>query len=255
MDYLTTIISNNPLHLILWIGWAVLLFGGFIIGKPTANNPRRMPTWGRLGSSLVLVVAAWLWLAQVSAQTPLTDTTFLLLLAIGMTFGFIGDIFMAKGITIGGIGAFGIGHVAYIASFFSFMSHLHVWTRELPHPAFVGVVAAWLLVGLIGWVIVLWRNQDERGFLHWAALGYCLLLSATAGVATGVAISYERNLWLLALGAALFLLSDLIIAAGLFQKWKFPFMDDVIWLTYGPAQMLIVFIPPMLTLAIFSTLS
>ena len=46
---------------------------------------------------------------------------------------------------------------------------------------------------------------------------------------------------LLAVGAALFLLSDLILAGGLFSDLKFPLIDDVVWLTYGPGQMLIVY--------------
>jgi hypothetical protein len=45
----------------------------------------------------------------------------------------------------------------------------------------------------------------------------------------------------LAIGAALFLLSDLILAGELFSGLKFPLIGDVIWLTYGPAQALIVY--------------
>ena len=45
----------------------------------------------------------------------------------------------------------------------------------------------------------------------------------------------------LAIGGALFLLSDLILAARLFNEVHFPLIGDVIWLTYGPAQMLIVY--------------
>jgi hypothetical protein len=45
----------------------------------------------------------------------------------------------------------------------------------------------------------------------------------------------------LAVGAALFLLSDLILAAELFNGLHFPLIGDVVWLTYGPAQMLIVY--------------
>ena len=44
-----------------------------------------------------------------------------------------------------------------------------------------------------------------------------------------------------AVGAALFLASDLILAAQLFNDLRFPLISDVVWLTYGPAQMLIVY--------------
>lgn len=43
-----------------------------------------------------------------------------------------------------------------------------------------------------------------------------------------------------AIGGALFLVSDLILAAGLFNDTEFRFSGDVIWFTYGVGQMLIV---------------
>ena len=45
---------------------------------------------------------------------------------------------------------------------------------------------------------------------------------------------------LLAVGAALFLLSDLILAFGMFRE-SLTRSIDWVWLTYGPGQMLIVF--------------
>jgi hypothetical protein len=39
----------------------------------------------------------------------------------------------------------------------------------------------------------------------------------------------------------LLLLSDLILAAELFNDLHFPLVGDVVWLTYGPAQALIVY--------------
>lgn len=46
---------------------------------------------------------------------------------------------------------------------------------------------------------------------------------------------------LLALGGALFLLSDLILAGDMFSDLFFRLIGDVVWLTYGPGQMLIVY--------------
>ena len=51
----------------------------------------------------------------------------------------------------------------------------------------------------------------------------------------------DRRFVPLALGGALFLLSDLILAGDMFSGLYFPLIGDVIWLTYGPAQMLIVY--------------
>ena len=106
--------SLSPILLILWIVWAVFLFGGGLIGKPDAERTRRMPRWTRMASSLVLVMAAWgyavLYREQVYADAGA-------LIAVGMTLCFIGDLFMAQLILkddrhiLGGIGAFGLGHI------------------------------------------------------------------------------------------------------------------------------------------------
>jgi uncharacterized membrane protein YhhN len=76
--------------------------------------------------------------------------------------------------------------------------------------------------------------------LRWAALPYALLLAGTADVATGRALQAPAFAPV-ALGAALFLASDLILAGQLFAGLDFPLIGDAIWLTYGPAQALIVY--------------
>ena len=75
--------------------------------------------------------------------------------------------------------------------------------------------------------------------LHWAALPYALLLASTAGVATSLAVQ-DRAYVPFAIGGALFLVSDLILATRLFNSAEFRFVGDVIWFTYGVGQMLIV---------------
>jgi hypothetical protein len=218
--------------------WAGLLFGGFIFGKLDAKRERRMPAWTRMASSATLVVAAWNWWL-VGRETM--TATFTLLIAIGMTLGFLGDLFMAKLLPVGqhvlwGMGSFGLGHMAYIAGGLIF-GNMHGLTAAGPR---LGGWAVWLLVGLGGWFLAVFRGVHKPGLLHWAALPYALLLASTAGVATGLALQ-EARLLPLAVGAALFLLSDLILAARLFNDAHFYLINDVIWLTYGPGQMLIVY--------------
>jgi hypothetical protein len=78
--------------------WAALLFGGFAFGKVDAKRTRRMPAWTRLGSSFVLAAAAWSWYAFVR------ETAFggaMLLVAVGMTCGFAGDVALAEVLPIG----------------------------------------------------------------------------------------------------------------------------------------------------------
>src|SRR5688572_8608483 len=74
---------------------AALLFGGFLFGHLDHPRGRRMPRWTRIGSSLVLVVAGWSWVAFT------LDSGYALLIAAGITLGFIGDLFMADLIPLG----------------------------------------------------------------------------------------------------------------------------------------------------------
>ena len=151
--------------------WALLLFGGFIFGQPDAAQSQRIPTWMRMASSAVLVVAAWSWwLAGVQ------DKGMALLIAVGMSLGFLGDLFMAGLLpasprVLWGMGAFGLGHVAYIAAFMRLANVLGL-TANGPRLA---AWLAWLLIGAVGWYLVVFRGQQATA-LHWAALPYALLL-------------------------------------------------------------------------------
>lgn len=222
---------------VLLVLWAALLFGGFLFGKFQAAQNRRMPTWTRIASSAVLVAAAWAWwwIAHEGAGGAFTRW-----IAVGMTCGFLGDLFMAgllavRQPTLGGMAAFGLGHVAYITAFVGLgnQAGLHAAGPRW------GGWAAWLLIGLLGWYLVVYRGQRAT-MLHWAALPYALLLASTAGFATGLALQ-AATFVPLALGGGFFLLSDLILAGQLFSGLRFRLIGDVVWLTYGPAQALIVF--------------
>ena len=182
-------------------------------------------------------MAAWSWYiftfgTSVSALS--------LCLAIGMTLGCVGDLFLASALplpqpVLGGIAAFGLGHIAYIIGLLSFANQQHL---DAPGPRW-GAWAVWLLIGLALWYLIVFRGSKPT-MLHRAALPYALLLASTAGIATGLALQAPAFIPL-ALGAALFLSSDLILAAQLFNHRHFPLIGDVIWLTYGPAQALIVY--------------
>ncbi len=218
----------------LLAAWAALLFGGFALGTADSPGGERIPTPARMGSSFVLVVAAWSWYFCVR---PNTLSLSALLVAVGMTFGFAGDLFMAGLIpagerTLGGMGSFGCGHVAYLAAFLYLASRLRLpWTGPR-----LAAWAAWLLVGVAGWYLIVYRT-DHPAALRRAALGYVLLLASTAGCATGLALA-APGFWSLACGASLFFLSDLILAAEMFSGYR---AGSAVWLTYGPGQMLIVY--------------
>ncbi len=222
----------------LGILWGVLLFGGFVLGD--RRNPagdRRIPTWARMGSSAALVMAAWSW-AVVAWGGPAQATA--LWIALGMTLGFVGDLALADQLpetsiepVLIGMGAFGLGHVAYLIGMFGWIG------GSAGLSVHWGAWLAWLIIGAVGWFGVVYWGQPQRT-MHRLALPYSLLLASTAGIATGMAVQQSAFTGL-AVGAALFLFSDLILAWGLFRSVKFPFMHDLVWLTYGPGQMLIVY--------------
>jgi uncharacterized membrane protein YhhN len=228
---------QQALLLAALIAWAIFLFGGFLFGQRNAEGTARMPAWTRMASSFTLVVAAWLWFA-FARETSVGG--YALLIAVGMTLGFLGDLFLAPVFPItqpvlAGIATFGLGHVAYLVALLTFANAHGLYA---PAPRWIAL-AVWLLIGAAGWYLVVFRGQKATA-LHWAALLYALLLASLAGVATGLAL--QSALFIpLAVGAALFLLSDLILAGELFAGLSFPLIGDVIWLTYGPAQALIVY--------------
>ena len=67
-----------------------------------------------------------------------------------------------------------------------------------------------------------------------------MLIFFATGAAAGLSLQ-RPAFWPVALGALLFLISDLILAAQLFNGLRFRLINETVWLTYGPGQMLIVF--------------
>jgi len=216
--------------------WVCPLFGGFIFGSLNVERTRRMPTWTRMWSSFTLVIFAWILLAF------LRDTSYVVIalpFAIGMTFGWIGDLFMAqlipmKAHVLGGIGSFGVGHVAYIVGLVSASSQFGLDDSGLVW----STLSVWLVIALVLWYMIVYRGSDKT-FLHKAALPYALLLASTTGIAMGLALQHPAFIMVM-IGAGLFLLSDLILATELFNGASWAYIGDVVWLTYGPGQMLIV---------------
>lgn len=217
--------------------WAGLLFGGFLLGKDPTRQ-RRMPAWTRMASSATLVLLSWYGYFLTRPGTG--SAGFAVGIAGGMTAGFVGDLFLARLLpapnrVLAGIVAFGVGHLLYILAIVQFHARLPPGSFG---PAQWLALLLWLAVGsLAGWAVLLWRQRQDA--LRLAGLGYALLLAATAGFASGLALA-QPLFAVLAVGAALFLLSDLILAGELFSGWRFPYIGDAVWLLYGPGQALIV---------------
>lgn len=227
---------ETTIFLVLILFWAVLLFGGFIFGKPCEDETRRMPLPTRLLSSFTLVIGAWTWFA-ISRGTPVD--TFATWLAIGMTLGFIGDVFMANVLplenhVIYGMLSFGIGHIAYIIG----MMMITLPEQSLLYPA-ISVVLAWWAIAVVLWYFVVYRGSNRETVIY-LALPYAILLATTAAIAMNLTF-LDITFLPVMIGAILFLVSDLVLAAQLFNGLHFKYVSDVVWFLYGPGQMLIVF--------------
>ena len=219
--------------LFLVILWAVLLFGGFVFGS-SEEEGRRMPKWTRLSSSAVLVLAGWSWLLFTIEGAVFV---YALSIALGMSFGFLGDLFIAgvftkSGGKMGGIASFALGHICYISAVFWLLG-------SGPSSSTISALLIWWLIAVVGWYFIVYRGAVVTR-LHWLVLPYALILATTAGTGTALALQ-EPAFWPLVLGAALFLLSDMILGGAWFNDLQLPNIHDIIWLTYGPGQMLIVY--------------
>lgn len=216
--------------------WGGLLFGGYLFGRPQPPRPNRIPLGVDLASSAALVGAAWA-LRSATPKGPIRR--FATRIATGMTLGAIGDVFMKKNVPAG-MGAFGVGHIAYIAAVLGLSDALGGTSALRRYGAWAG----WIGLGVLGWYFTVYLGPRRGSKLAWAALGYCALLASTAGVATSLVMQRPRYVSLL-IGGVLFVLSDLLIAMRIFNPEMFQripdaIRSDIVWLTYGPAQALIV---------------
>jgi uncharacterized membrane protein YhhN len=230
----------NPADTIVFLGYAaipVILSVAFIFGRYNADRTRRTIKPLRLSTSWILVVCAWIiWSASTTLRAPA------LLIALGMTFGALGDLVLADVIPlpkrmISGIVVFSLGHLCYIAGFAQTARLLGlndpvagslVWV--------VFVIAAALL-----WFFLIYNPAKSR-VLNLGALIYGWLIAVMAGAAAALALSDSRFA-LTALGGALFLLSDIILGNRELRDNGWFLVHDVVWVLYITGQALIVLTP------------
>jgi hypothetical protein len=200
-----------------------------------------------LTTTAVIALAGWVHAFGLRA-TRLRGKS--LLVAFGITCGLAGDValserFLAeKPAFIAGMICFGLGHGAYLAAMLSFASTLPEVIRRR-------VLGGWAMCHLgcvYGWYQVILHAEVSLGLYAWAILGYSVLLAGTAGVGLGLALA-EPTLWPLAAGGVLFVVSDFFIVLRLFNPARDAIVRTVTyldwtWLTYSPAQLLIVYTLP-----------
>jgi hypothetical protein len=210
-----------------------LLFGGVAFGKNALNGRtrNRIPLSIRMLSSALILLAALILTRQRSSIARLS--------AGGMAFGFLGDLVMAEVVpvpqhVIGGMLSFGVGHGLYLRAL-TLLGRRRGLISD--RASLIGLGFGWG-IALVGWW-VLARSPARGVLINGAALAYALLLGSMAGLA-GALAAQDRTLVPLATGGSLFLLSDLILAGAIFRETFFPYIGDVIWLTYLSGQALII---------------
>lgn len=213
------------------------LLGGLALGKLNEERTGRLPRWLRLGLSGTLLVSALVHLTGGAWDTP--AELYAALIFLGMLCGFVGDLIMSRLVRVSnrlvsGMVAFGLGHVLYSAAFGLLLMQLARGGSD-----FVPV----LLLGLGGLVLWAWRRFIRRPggnkALNVASLGYALLISMMVGLALNLAIQV-RGLAALAVGALLFLVSDLVLGNWQVRGTSWTCVNDLIWTCYVLGQLLIV---------------
>jgi len=240
MNFLTLPVSRpcaTLLYTLLAIG-AALLTLGFAFGRLDQERINRIPRANKILSSAILVVCALIWWLASAAGTPLA--AYAVLLLFGMAFSFVGDVIMAQLLPLPqhvlfGMGAFGVAHVLYISGYLRLGGVLGL--HDVRAQA-AGLVALLVLAVVLWWTLI--RSPQTPAVLNYGSLGYALLLAAMAGLSVSLALQ-EARFVPLALGALLFLISDVFLGHRLFQDGTFLLVGDLIWMTYIVGQLLIVF--------------
>ena len=212
----------------------LLLVVGFVVGKYNSDRTRR--TWRplRMATSLVLVLCAGvLWMESTALRGAA------LLIFLGMTFGFVGDLILAQVIptpsrVLFGLIPFALGHICYVLAFGQAAKVL-----GLNDPLTGSVVwAVYVITAGLSWAMLIYNPAKPRA-LNVGSLIYAWLISLMAGTAAGLAIQ-DARFGLTALGGLLFLISDVILGNRELRDNAWFLVHDVVWVIYITGQALIV---------------
>jgi hypothetical protein len=225
---------SNPIILLGYAAIPVILMIAFLLGHTNQDRTRRTIKPLRLSTSWILVACAWIIFAASSTlRTPA------LLIALGMTFGALGDLVLADVIPlpkrmISGILVFSIGHLCYIAGFSQTARVL-----GLNDPFSESILwAAFVIVATLLWFFLIYNPVKAR-VLNIGSLFYGWLIAIMAGTAAALALADPR-FTLTAIGGALFLISDIILGNRELRDNGWFLVHDVIWVVYIAGQALIV---------------
>ncbi len=216
----------------------VLLAGGLAFGKPNKEKTGRLLLPLRMSLSAILLLAAFLGWQTGGRGTAIE--AFATLILGGMAAGFVGDLIMARVIPTPnrlafGMGAFGLGHVSYLAA----LLHLSAKSGPLLEPGRLVILGVVLVACIATWYSRI-RAPGGSTALNLGSLVYGLLIGGVAALAIALALEDAHYLGL-AVGALLFLTSDLLLGNWVIHGHVWPGVNDVIWCTYVCGQLLVVY--------------
>ncbi|HOA25200.1 MAG TPA: lysoplasmalogenase family protein [Aggregatilineales bacterium] len=216
--------------------WVLAYIVGMVFGRPNEDRSRRLAVPARLVMIGVVLLAALLWLGVTGGR----PAGYGWLIFLGLAAGAVGDLILAdvfnlRRPVIAGMAVFGAGHVLYLSAVLRLRAQLGAG-GVLPVVLAAGAGAA---VVIVVWALVLrspaaGRALDVGSLLYGALLGMTTALAALLWLETG-------RMATLAVGMALFLLSDLLLASYLLRRRGFVSIRDVVWLIYSAGQALIAF--------------
>ncbi len=168
------------------------------------------------------------------------------LVCAGVGFSFFGDAMIMRYPPIAklvrqyflwGMGCFAVAQILYQRA----MLALYLGTGATAMwPLWIMVVAFGLLVLILLCAAVLFRPNQPL-VLRAGALVYALLLAAMTGSTVAVCIATAGRGWPLMFGGLLFMISDLLIALTNLGGVHLEHREFWIWVTYVPAQLLLIF--------------
>lgn len=206
---------------------------------PELKNNGRLPCPIRMLLSFSLVVVAFVIWASGAKYAAYAQWV-----AFGMLASFMGDLIMARLIPlpnrlIGGMIAFGIAHVLYIAAYVQTISAI----VQSFDSAIVGLLVGFVFYGAVSigsWQLLI-RNPEKEPAINIGALVYGAWVGTMASFALALAVAAGGAFWLAALGGLSFVASDFTIGVTDIRGTKIKNANDWIWLTYVMAQMGIIY--------------
>ena len=177
---------------------------------------------GVTSSWFVLLGTVNLFSLRKQPEVPLR---FLIFMEIGLLCGMIADILLGK-VFLAGIVVFALGHVLYLAAFYSLEKFS---LRDLKFVLPLAAVSLFVVVGT-PWITV------KDPLLRKMLLGYAAIIAAMLGKSLSNLIRKPCLFrWLLAVGSILFWFSDLALAVDIFGQ-----SSRLTWIfcsyCYWPAQ-------------------